>query len=256
MLAKEIAALRGELDARKKSAQKDFDSWLNQANSDQVASSVPTENLRLHARLNEGQGKTTQLSIDGKSRPVTLPIGYDWISTKDAPKAFTIQATGEAIAIPDAGDFEKNQGFSIGGWVKTSRRGTIGAIAARMEGPSAFHRGWDLWIEQDRVGMHIIHKWPEDALKVTTKALLQPNQWYHVMVSYDGSGKAAGVKVYLNGAGQPVDVFTDKLTQTIKTKAPVHDRPAPRQRSAQGCGGSRSSPLWPDAPRAGCRADC
>jgi hypothetical protein len=41
-----------------------------------------------------------------------------------------------------------------------------------------------------------------------------------VMVTYDGSGKAAGVQVYINGAVQPVDVFTDKLTQTIRTTVP------------------------------------
>ena len=67
-------------------------------------------------------------------------------------------------------------------------------------------------MENDRVGMHIINKWPENALKVLAKTLLQPNQWYHVIVTYDGSGKAAGVKVYINGVAQTVEVFADKLT--------------------------------------------
>ena len=41
-----------------------------------------------------------------------------------------------------------------------------------------------------------------------------------MFVTYDGSAKAAGVKVFINGAAQPVEVFTDKLTQTIRTPVP------------------------------------
>ena len=59
------------------------------------------------------------------------PGGFKY--TKGTPKTFTIKPTGSSIAFNDVGDFEKDQGFSIGGWVKTSRRGTTGAIASRMD---------------------------------------------------------------------------------------------------------------------------
>ena len=220
VLATESAGLRERIEARKKSAQQEFDTWLAQAKAGQITSLIPSDNLKLHAKLNEGQGKTANFTIDGKPRAASLNDGYAWVAPKGAAKAFTIKPTGASIEFADVGDFEKNQGFSVGAWVKIPRRGTYGAIAARMEGPQTFHRGWDLWMEQDKVGMHIINKWPDNALKVTSKTPLQPNQWYHVLVTYDGSGKAAGVKIYLNGAGQAVDVFTDKLASTIKTKVP------------------------------------
>ncbi|MBI3823821.1 MAG: DUF1553 domain-containing protein [Planctomycetes bacterium] len=219
VLSKEIAGIRGQLDERKKGAQKDFDAWLAQAKAEQVAALVPSENLKLHARLNEAQGKTASFVIDGKPRAIDLKDGYDWVAGKGTPKTFTIKPAGSAIALDDVGDFEKNDGFTIGAWVKIPRRGTTGAIAARMDNTN-FFRGWDFWIEQDKVGMHIINKWDENALKVTAKTPLQPGQWYHVAVSYDGSSKAAGVKLYVNGALQPADVFTDKLSATIKTKVP------------------------------------
>ncbi len=81
-------------------------------------------------------------------------------------------------------------------------------------------RGWDLWIEGDRVGMHIINNWPDNAIKVVAKTLLQPNQWYHLMVTYDGTGKASGLTVYVNAVPQDVDIFADKLTATIRTATP------------------------------------
>ncbi len=219
VLAKEIAGLKAQIAARKKSAQADFDVWLAQAKSDQVAALMPSEKLMLHAKLNEAQGKSASFVVDGKPRAMELKDGYDWVAGKGTPKAFTIKPTGSSIEFADVGDFEKNQGFSIGAWVKIPRRGTGGAIAGRMDNTKKY-QGWDFWIEQDKVGMHIINEWDGNALRVMSKLPLQPNQWYHVLVTYDGSAKAAGVKLYLNGALQPLDITHDKLSGTIKTKVP------------------------------------
>ena len=51
------------------------------------------------------------------------------------------------------------------------------------------YRGWDLWIEGDRVGTHIVNKWPDDALKVVDQSRCSRTQWYHVFVTYDGSAR-------------------------------------------------------------------
>ncbi len=42
----------------------------------------------------------------------------------------------------------------------------------------------------------------------------------HVAVTYDGSSKAAGVQVYVNGEPQPTNVQADTLTATIRTTVP------------------------------------
>jgi Protein of unknown function (DUF1553)/Protein of unknown function (DUF1549)/Concanavalin A-like lectin/glucanases superfamily/Planctomycete cytochrome C len=218
-LAKDLAELRGKIAERKKDAQGEFDDWVSQANADDVAAMIPTDKLTLHARLNEAQGKTASFTIAGRPRDAELKDGYDWIAGKGTPKTFTIKPSGNSIEFADVGDFEKDQGFSIGGWVKLARRGNTGAIAARMDNPPQ-HRGWDFWMENDKVGMHIINDWPGNALKVTSKTPLQPGQWQHVLVTYDGSSKAAGVKVYINGVAQMLDVFTDKLSASIKSAVP------------------------------------
>ena len=76
--------------------------------------------------------------------------------------------------------------------------------------------------------MHIVNKWPDNAFKVTAKTPLQPNQWYHVFVTYDGSGKAAGVKVYVNGVPAAASMSSaTSLKSTIKTTGA-------RSRSASG----------------------
>jgi hypothetical protein len=46
--------------------------------------------------------------------------------------------------------------------------------------------------------------------------------WKHLFFTYDGSGKAAGVKVYLNGVPMALKVVSDSLDgKTIRTQAPM-----------------------------------
>jgi hypothetical protein len=220
-ITKEIDTIKAAITARKSAARKDFDAWLAQATPSELAKRLPSEGLRLHAPLSTGKGDQFDMLVDGKLRSLTAKNGYNWVAGKLADKAVAVKPTGPAIEIADAGDFERHQPFTVATWVKTARRGNVGALFARMDVAANQHRGWDFWMENDKVGMHIISKWPDDALKVTTKQVLQPNQWYHVLASYDGSGKAAGVRVYINGVLQPVDVFTDKLKSTIRATVPL-----------------------------------
>ena len=184
-----------------------------------VAASVPTDGLRLHAPLSEGDGKT--LDRDGGRQAAD---GRRWRRASPGTPATSRPrrsraSPGAAVELADAGDFEKDQGFSYGAWVKLTKSTPGGAVIARMDDQHDF-RGWDLWVENDRVGAHIIHKWPDDALKVVSKNPLKAGQWNHVFVTYDGSGKAAGVKVYINGVAAGDD---------------RRGRPAARARSARRC---------------------
>ena len=119
----------------------------------------------------------------------------------------------------EAGDFDKDQAFSCSAWVKLSANDSSGAIVARMDDEHDY-RGWDFWVEGRRVGMHLVHRWSEDALKVVSAAQVPAGQWTHVTVTYDGSQKAAGVKVYFNGQPQATNVQADKLQNTIRTDVP------------------------------------
>ena len=91
---------------------------------------------------------------------------------------------------------------------------------ARMDDGNAF-RGWDMWLENDRPGAHLINHWPDNAIKVVSKTPIQPGKWHHVMVTYDGSRRAAGARVYIDGKPQPVDVLSDSLKDTMRTKVPL-----------------------------------
>src|SRR5690606_21035281 len=65
-------------------------------------------------------------------------------------------------------------------------------------------------------------RWSDDALKVTTKQeVLEANRWQHVFVTYDGSRRAAGVAIWIDGVRQELDVNVDSLRGSTKTYVPL-----------------------------------
>jgi hypothetical protein len=218
-LGRQVADARARLEARKREARPEFDKWLASAKPETVAALVPGDGLKLHARLSEGSGSTTDLTVDGQTRTIPLGAGAAWEPGYVASHAFKARPQG-GLEVAEAGDFDKGQAFSYGAWVKLPRGKLAGSILARMDDQHDY-RGWDIWVENGRPGTHIINKWSDDALKVVAKPPLKPGVWSHVFVTYDGSGKAAGVNIYVNGKAQEKDAPTDALKGTIRTTVPL-----------------------------------
>ncbi|HZV07445.1 MAG TPA: DUF1553 domain-containing protein [Gemmataceae bacterium] len=223
-LTKELADARKQVEARKQIARSDFDKWLAERSQShqpaaQAREPIPNDGLRFHAALDEGSGGTIHLTVDGKPRAAALASGAAWDAGQIAEKAFKVQSGG-TLEAADAGDFENDQGFSYGAWVKLTKNTFGGAVLARMDDQHDY-RGWDLWIQNGQVGAHIINKWQDDALKVVSRKSVKTGQWNHLFITYDGSRRPSGIKVYINGVPQETTVEAGQLQSTIRTKVPL-----------------------------------
>ena len=72
-----------------------------------------------------------------------------------------------------------------------------------------------------RFEVHLVHQFPDDAIKVKTKDKFAANQWWHVLVTYDGSRKGAGVKLFIDGRARDVEIEKDKLSGPITNNEPL-----------------------------------
>jgi hypothetical protein len=107
--------------------------------------------------------------------------------------------------------------FSWAVWLKPEKDG---AVLSKMDDDSA-SRGCDLFLYEDgTIGIHLIHSWPTDGIKALTKSPLGRDKWSHVAVTYDGTRKAEGVKVYFDGRPQEVVAELDNLTGTLLNDEP------------------------------------
>ena len=217
-LDKEVPLAKTAVETRKKDGRPDFDKWLETAGQDIVDKMAPVEGMLVQARLGEGEGKSLAVTIGDDTKTLELTDKARWQDGPPGEKALLLNG-GAAAQSPDIGDFEKDKPFSIAAWVKVASNDSSGALCSRMDNGNNF-RGWDFWVQQRRIGMHIIDSWPGNALKVVSKAALPVDKWTHVVITYDGSAKADGLKIYYNGKPQFVNVEQDKLTGSIKTSVP------------------------------------
>ncbi|HZF40922.1 MAG TPA: DUF1553 domain-containing protein, partial [Blastocatellia bacterium] len=67
--------------------------------------------------------------------------------------------------------------------------------------------------------IRLTSNWPDNAIVVRTKESFNGGEWKHLAFTYDGSSRAAGLKVFLNGELAEVEVVTDALNGSIKTGA-------------------------------------
>src|SRR5439155_17072175 len=96
--------------------------------------------------------------------------------------------------------FERTNAFSFASWVKVQ---SDGAILSKMEKKPGY-RGFDLFANDGRLEVHLVHQFPDEAIKIKTKDKFATNQWLHLLASYDGSGKRAVVNVFVGGCGRVV----------------------------------------------------
>src|SRR3954468_2311443 len=217
-LQKEVPAAKSFVDSRRKNAKPDFNAWLARAKPEEVAGEMPTTGLELYAPLDDGAAKV-RFELRGQRADKPLPATAEWRPGRAGTKAAYLNQ-GAVLEVPGAGDFENTQSFSYSAWVKLPANDGSGSILARMNEDDNF-RGYDLWVEGRRIGAHIINQWPANAVKVVTRDQIPADQWVHVAVTYDGTKKAAGVHVYINGESKPTNVLGDTLSGTIRTTVPL-----------------------------------
>jgi hypothetical protein len=205
-LSQEIATLKAQVTRGADNNLGEAERWKP---SDGVDATLPQAGQVARYTLGaESVANKTSVPVPDNNGSVSGAIGRSTGAVNVGDKGF--------VDLGNVGDFEKNEPFSVGAWINPSSNS--GSPIARMDVSDAY-RGWDIMLADGRPAFHMIHAWPDDALKVISKTTLPMGQWSSVWVSYDGTGKASGVHIYVNGQLTPQDVEIDHLTGTIHSKA-------------------------------------
>lgn len=233
-LPDEIAKTSANRDTRRVEAKSDFEKWLAELDVESLGD-MPTNELLLHLPMNEGTGKELK-SKSVNSADVSF-IEDDETNDDQAQLEKTFLATADlnwekdgvigpaprltkesTIDLGDIGNFAVNQPYSVGCWVKTTgNRG--GAIVGRMDNQKAY-RGWDVWQNNGEFAAHIIDKWTENGLKIVTKGQrVKPGTWQHIFVTWDGSKKPEGLKIYVDGKQAETRIETATLKEGADTRS-------------------------------------
>ncbi len=134
-----------------------------------------------------------------------------------------------AVSFGSVGGFDRAEPFSLSVWLKGRTKQPTHVF--RKVDPARPGRGYEWFL--DDISLVGIQRWaarltitltsdaPAGAIQVRTRERLNQSDWYHVAMTYNGSGTAAGLTLYLNGAPVDVEVVQDKLAGPIATDAPL-----------------------------------
>ena len=74
------------------------------------------------------------------------------------------------------------------------------------------------------VSIRLSSQWPVVALELRTRERVTQGEWNHIAVVSDGTGKASGLALYMNGLRAETDVRPDRLSGSIANDRGIADR--------------------------------
>ncbi len=111
--------------------------------------------------------------------------------------------------------FERNQPFTVSLWVNVNDPKLTGPLYNRNLGPFNGFRGYECdRLADGRLAFRLSYVWPDDAIDIETVQKLPLNKWVLLTVTYDGTSRATGIRMYANGQPTATKIVTDNLTQS------------------------------------------
>jgi hypothetical protein len=122
--------------------------------------------------------------------------------------------TNKGMLPDDVGRYERTQPFGFDVWVYLASVYKDSTILNNRDDVEAGTTGYQLNLEDNILRFDIIHTPPYNMISIATKKPLPLKEWVHVSVTYDGSSRASGVKLYLYGEQAEVEVRRDNLSES------------------------------------------
>jgi mono/diheme cytochrome c family protein len=163
--------------------------------------------------------------VSGRYQHGRTITGEPTFDTGQIGRAATFDGDTE-VSFGSVGAFDRADAFSLAAWIRG--RGNL-PISLFQKLDDRRGRGYE-WFFDDvvlagiqryaaRLNIRLASDAPAGAIEVRTRDRLRLGEWYHLAMVYDGSGKASGLTLYVNGEPFDTEVVRDGLTGSIATGA-------------------------------------
>ncbi len=147
------------------------------------------------------------------------------IQTMGTTLEFTSGVRGQAAQFDatqhveaDLLEFDADSPWTIGLWVMPD--GPLSCVLSKIE-PQGDRRGIEFLWQKGRLTVNLVSRWGVSAVELVTVQPMKAKQWHQIVVSYDGSQRADGVRLSIDGEMTSVDVKRDTLDGSIATAEPL-----------------------------------
>jgi hypothetical protein len=110
--------------------------------------------------------------------------------------------------------------FTLDLWIRDNVASSKPVVLAqRCYGTDVGFNGFDLMLEGGALTFRMYRVWPGNGIGVRALELVAAGQWQHVTATYDGSSRAAGLRLYLNGDELNTEILRDRIHKSAATAA-------------------------------------
>lgn len=134
-------------------------------------------------------------------------------------KALRSRNEVDIVYLKEFGSFEMNEPYTSGGWIFTEKEGENQTIMGTSGEMGNAWRGWDFYLDSlNRPSVKLVSHRPHNYLHVRADVSIPKNDWHQVYFTYDGSAKAKGIQLYVNGKKVNTHIEYDHLYRSIIRK--------------------------------------
>ncbi len=120
------------------------------------------------------------------------------------------------LDLSPVGVFRKSDPFSISVRVYIPASLKEGVIFHKSDAERLYNfRGYQLYLRNDRLELNMAHTGPSNAITRISAPGIPRDRWIQLTATYDGSARAAGFRLFLDGREMSMETTMDQLTKDI-----------------------------------------
>jgi hypothetical protein len=202
-----------------------FQQWKNK-------SSISAETLQQRiARVNvahysldtfDSIGEARYHSKEEKNREKPASFRQPVIQTGKKGNAFFVSDYNSAALGKKVGWYERTDSFSLQFWVYPETVYEDVNVIRHCEDLRLGLKGYTFKLKENKPSFVMSHSWPQNALEVTGINALPKKEWSQITITYNGSSKANGVSIYINGEKEEQVIDLDNLYKGILYESNIH----------------------------------
>lgn len=220
-IKKSISVQQQKIKQKELQEERAFLNWINRKDYRRLsAEKIPADGLQAYFNFDRGN------LIDAKDHKKNAVMKRDAGQPGDTP-VFIAGSSGKGLSLNgdtyldlnQIGVFRKSESFSIGIWVSVPKALTEGVIFHKSSAERLYNfKGYHLYLKDNKLELDMAHAYPANAITKLSIDDVPRDKWIQLTMTYDGSSKASGLKLYLDGAEMKMETVMDKLDKDILFK--------------------------------------
>ncbi len=128
-----------------------------------------------------------------------------------------LELNGDSYAdLRPVGVFRKSEPFSVGIWAWFPKEFKEGVIFHKSNAERLYNfKGFHLYVKNNRIEICMAHTAPSNAITRQSNQPIPRDRWVQLTMTYDGSSKANGFKLFMDGTELAMETVMDQLYKDI-----------------------------------------